>query len=158
MNINIRPLARRDKTATMRIIRTTPEFDEMDKVIAEELIDAYLTDGIDSGYHIYVAVADDRLSGYICYGPTPLTEGTWDLYWVAVTRAKHGLGIGTALLAAAEANIKKAKGRMILVETESHSSYRNTRQFYVKRGYAAICEIPDFYRVGHGKLIYQKLL
>lgn len=130
----------------------------MDRVVAEELVDAYLTDGVNSGYHILIAEEDGMVSGYICYGPTPLTEGTWDLYWIAITRTKHGQGIGTTLLTAAEANIKKARGRMVLIETESHSSYENTRQFYLKRGYTAVCDIPDFYRADHGKLIYQKLL
>lgn len=158
MAIKIRPLTSPDKPAIMDIVSTTPEFDEMDRVVAEELVDAYLADGTESGYHILVAEADARVSGYVCYGPTPLTENTWDVYWIAVAREKHGKGIGTALLTAAESNIKKAKGRMILIETESHTSYEKTQQFYFKRGYTVVCNIPDFYKVGHGKLVYQKLL
>ena len=158
MAIKIRPLTSPDKPAIMDIVSTTPEFDEMDRVVAEELVDAYLADGTESGYHILVAEADVRVSGYVCYGPTPLTEGVWDVYWIAVAREKHGKGIGTALLTAAESNIKKAKGRMILIETESHTSYEKTQQFYFKRGYTVVCNIPDFYKVGHGKLVYQKLL
>jgi GNAT superfamily N-acetyltransferase len=156
--IKIRPLTSPDKPTIMDIVSTTPEFDEMDRVVAEELVDAYLADGTESGYHILVAEADARVSGYVCYGPTPLTENTWDVYWIAVAREKHGKGIGTALLTAAESNIKKAKGRMILIETESHTSYEKTQQFYFKRGYTVVCNIPDFYKVGHGKLVYQKLL
>lgn len=158
MAIKIRPLTSPDKPAIMDIVSTTPEFDEMDRVVAEELVDAYLADGTESGYHILVAEADARVSGYVCYGPTPLTENTWDVYWIAVAREKHGKGIGTALLTAAESNIKKAKGRMILIETESHTSYEKTQQFYFKRGYTVVCNIPDFYKVGQGKLVYQKLL
>ena len=158
MAIKIRPLTSLDKPAIIDIVSTTPEFDEMDRVVAEELVDAYLADGTESGYHILVAEADARVSGYVCYGPTPLTEDTWDVYWIAVAREKHGKGIGTALLTAAESNIKKAKGRMILIETESHTSYEKTQQFYFKRGYTVVCNIPDFYKVGHGKLVYQKLL
>lgn len=158
MAIRIRPLTSPDKPAIMDIVRATPEFDEMDRVVAEELVDAYLADGTESGYHILVAEADVRVSGYVCYGPTPLTEGTWDIYWIAVAREKHGKGIGTALLTAAESNIKKAKGRMILIETESHTSYEKTQRFYFRCGYTVVCNIPDFYKAGHGKLVYQKLL
>ena len=158
MAIRIRPLTSPDKPVIMDIVRATPEFDEMDRVVAEELVDAYLADGTESGYHILVAEADARASGYVCYGPTPLTENTWDVYWLAVAREKHGKGVGTALLTAAESNIKKAKGRMILIETESHTSYENTQQFYFRRGYTVVCNIPDFYKAGHGKLVYQKLL
>ncbi len=158
MAIKIRPLTSPDKPAIMDIVSTTPEFDEMDRVVAEELVDAYLADGTESGYHILVAEADARVSGYVCYGLTPLTESAWDVYWIAVAREKHSKGIGTALLTAAESNIKKAKGRMILIETESHTSYEKTQQFYLKRGYNVVCNIPDFYKGGHGKLVYQKLL
>lgn len=158
MAVKIRPMARRDKPAIMAILKATPEFNETDKAVAKELIDAYLEDSTESGYHILVAETIGKISGYICYGPTPLTKGTWDVYWIAVAKEKHGAGIGTALLTAAEANIKKGKGRMVIIETESHPSYEKTRQFYFRRGYDAVGDIPDFYKVGHGKLVFQKLL
>ncbi len=157
MTLRIRPLVSNDKRVIMSIVKTTPEFDEMDREVAEELIDAYLECSAESGYHLLVAELDKKVAGYICYGPTPLTENVWDVYWIAVAKEKHGGGIGTALLTAAESKIKKAKGRMILIETESHPSYEKTRQFYTGRGYTVVCDIPDFYKVGHGKLVYQKL-
>jgi ribosomal protein S18 acetylase RimI-like enzyme len=154
----IRPLRKSDKTAVMAIVKTTLEFDQMDKKVAEELIDAYLENSTGSGYHLLVAEADSSVSGYICYGPTSLTEDAWDIYWIAVAREKQGRGLGSALLTTTEANIKKAKGRMILIDTESHASYEKTRRFYTGHGYKVVCDIPDFYKVGHGKLVYQKLL
>lgn len=158
VTIKVRPLVKSDKRVIMAIIRATSEFDEMDKAVAEELIDAYLESSTGSGYHILVAEAGSQVSGYTCYGPTPLTKDVWDIYWVAVDRGKHGKGIGTALLKAVETAIRKARGRMVLIETESHPSYEKTRQFYAARGYKVVCEIPDFYKVGHGKITYQKLL
>ena len=41
---------------------------------------------------------DGRLAGWICWGPTPCTLGTYDLYWMAVDPAVHGAGVGTALI------------------------------------------------------------
>jgi len=55
--------------------------------------------------------------------PTPLTEGTWDIYWIVVDNAFRGTGIGRALLRHAEQEIQNAGGRMILIETSSKDEY-----------------------------------
>ena len=121
--------------------------------VAIEVIDSYLNDPEHSGY--YTLVAEDRsgIIGYICYGQTPLTEGTWDLYWEAVSREKQGKGIGSALIDAAEKQIKKAKGRLAIIETSSTPAYEKTRHFHHKNGYNEIACIPDFYSPGDDKII-----
>ena len=105
-----------------------------------------------------VAEDDNEIAGYICYGPTPLTEGTWDMYWEAVDRKKRGQGIGSALIKAAEREIKKARGRMALIETSSTPVYEKTRRFHFHQGYAVIARVPDFYSPGDDKLILRKRL
>ncbi|MBI2328937.1 MAG: GNAT family N-acetyltransferase [Chloroflexi bacterium] len=142
----------------MRILQNTPEFKPSEVVVAEEVIDSYLHDPIASGYYTLVAEIGSTVVGYICYGPTPLTEGTWDLYWAAVTREERGQGIGSALWKAAEAEIKQAQGRLAIIETSSTSEYENTRRFHLGRGYGEIARIPDFYAPGDDKLILQKRL
>jgi ribosomal protein S18 acetylase RimI-like enzyme len=126
--------------------------------VAEELIDCYLEDTLNSGYHILVAHVDSTVAGYICYGPAPLTEGTWDIYWVAVAREKQGQGIGGALMKSAEKEIVKSKGRLSIIETSSTSAYEKTRHFHVSQGYQIVACIPDFYTPGDDKLILQKRL
>ncbi|MDP3879218.1 MAG: GNAT family N-acetyltransferase, partial [Dehalococcoidales bacterium] len=127
-------------------------------VVAEEVINACLHDPASSGYYTLVAEVDSAIAGYICYGPTPLTDGTWDLYWQVVTREKQGQGIGTALIAAAEDEIRKAGGRLALIETSSMPEYEKTRHFHLSRGYGVIACIPDFYAPGDDKVILQKRL
>jgi len=126
--------------------------------VAEELIDCYLEDTSNSGYHILVAHVDSTVAGYICYGPAPLTEGTWDIYWVAVAREKQGQGIGGALMKSAEKEIVKAKGRLSIIETSSTPAYEKTRHFHLSQGYEIVARIPDFYAPGDDKLILQKRL
>ena len=142
----------------MQILRNTPEFKPSEVVIAGEVIDSYLNDPINSGYSVLVAEDSSAIVGYICYGPTPLTDGTWDLYWQAVIREKRGQGIGSALMKAAEEEIRKAKGRLALIETSSTPAYEETRRFHLGRGYEIIARIPDFYSPGDDKLILQKHL
>lgn len=146
-----------DKPALMRILRDTPEFKPVEVQVAEELIDAYLESPATSGYFVLIA-EDGSLAGYICYGPTPLTEGTFDVYWMAVARNRRGQGIGGALLKAAEARIREIKGRLSVIETSTMDSYENTRRFYLGQGYQEIATIPDFYAPGDGKLMLIKRL
>jgi len=148
----------RDKPALMRILRNTPEFKPFEVVVAEEVIDSYLHDPQGSGYFILIADDDSEVAGYICYGETPCTVGTWDIYWEAVAREKRGRGIGTGLNRQAEAAIKKADGRLIIIETSSTPLYENTRRFHIGCGYETIARIPDFYVPGDDKLIMRKKL
>jgi ribosomal protein S18 acetylase RimI-like enzyme len=151
-------MVKRDKPVLMRILRDTPEFKPAEVIVAEEVIDSYLRDPDGSGYNTLVAEADSAIIGYICYGPTPLTEGTWDIYWIAVASEKQDKGIGRALLACAEDKIKGAKGRLIVIETSSQAGYEKTRHFYSGHGYQLISRIPDFYAPDDDKLILQKQL
>jgi GNAT superfamily N-acetyltransferase len=147
-----------DKPALMALLRATPEFKPAEVAVADEVIDSYLADPAGSGYNTLVAEDGPAITGYICYGPTPLTEGTWDVYWVAVTAGEQGRGVGGALLAYAEDRIKEAGGRLVIIETSSQAGYQKTSRFYSKHGYRTIARLPDFYAPGDDKLIWQKRL
>ncbi len=155
---NIQAMAASHKSAIMKILKDTVEFKTIEVDTAEELIDYYLAEGTLSGYHILIAEIDSEVSGYICFGPTPLTEGTWDVYWMAVMPSKKGQGIGTLLLSKAEETVKDHNGRLILIETSSTQAYDLTRRFYHHAGYAIICRIPDFYSPGDGLVVFHKKL
>ena len=147
-----------DKSAIIQILRNIPEFTLAEVDVANEVIDIYLRDSNLSGYHVFVAEADSSIAGYICYGPTPLTEGTWDIYWLAVAPEQQSQGIGKALLSFAEGKINEIGGRLIIIETSSKPEYEATRHFYQAQGYELTCRIADFYAPGDDKLIFQKLL
>lgn len=158
MITRIRQMAPEDKLSIIQILNNTPEFKPSEVIVAEEVIDSYLEDPSGSGYHIFIALIDNSIAGYICYGPTPLTEGTWDLYWLAITPKLQGRGIGKVLIAFAEGKIRQAEGRLAIVETSSSPEYERTRGFYYSRGYELVCRIADFYLPGDDKLIFQKQL
>lgn len=158
MDINIRVMTPEDKPGIMQILRNTPEFKPSEVVIAEEVIDSYLGAPRRSGYNILVAELDSTIAGYICFGLTPLTEGTWDIYWIAVAQDRKRQGIGSVLLKSAEENIREAEGRLSIIETSSIPAYANTRHFYSRHGYETIACLPDFYALGDDKLILQKRL
>jgi len=142
----------------MALLRGLPEFKPAEVVVAEEVIDSYLADPAGSGYNTLVAQDGPVINGYISYGPAPLTEGTWDIYWIAVAAGEQGKGTGGALLAYAEDKIRQAGGRLIVIETSSQPGYEKTRRFYLNHGYEAFARLPDFYAPGDDKLILQKRL
>jgi len=63
----------------------------------------------------------------------------------------------SALMEAAEKEIRQAKGRLAIIETSSTPAYENTVRFHLGQGYELIARIPDFYSPGDDKLILQKL-
>lgn len=99
---------------------------------------------------------EDELVGYACYGPTPATDRTFDLYWIAVDPDAHGAGIGTLLLSEVERRLQGQHARMLVVETSSRSDYTQTRGFYGRRGYTERARVRDFYAPGDDRIIFTK--
>lgn len=130
--------------------------DEID--VAVELVEERLAKGVASGYYFCFADIDNSLAGYVCFGPTPCTIGSYDLYWIAVDAARQGRGLGLSLARAAERAAVGMGGKRMYVETSGKDQYRPTRAFYEKAGYAQAAVLPDFYDVGDDKVIFQKNL
>jgi ribosomal protein S18 acetylase RimI-like enzyme len=94
--------------------------------------------------------------GYVCYGPTPMTEGTYDLYWIASDPKVRGQGVGASLVSRMEADLRGRQARIIRVETSATESYGPTRGFYAALKYTEEARIRDFYKVGDDLIILTK--
>jgi ribosomal protein S18 acetylase RimI-like enzyme len=158
----IRPLVAADRSGVFRILENAGNFTPEEVGTALELIDEWLELGEHSGYLTYVleSQAEDgsEMLGYVCFGPTPLTESTYDLYWIAVDKSKHRGGVGKRLLKFAEEEIARRGGQMLLVETSSQEAYGGTIQFYEKTGYELVGKIKEYYKPGDDKMIFMKKL
>ncbi len=153
--VRIRPTVRADHAPILDILKRTDYFTEPEVEIADELLNSYFDKSAESGYWTYTAETD-RVVGYVCYGPTPLTVGTYDIYWIAVSPEEQGKKIGTELLTFAERDIAGHRGRLITVYTSSQEKYGSTRSFYLRRGYSEGCRIKDYYRPGDDLVVYVK--
>ena len=111
----------------------------------------------DSSYAFLGAFTpEDELVGYACYGPTPDTDRTWDLYWIAVDPTAQRTGGGTRLLTEVERRLEGLNARMLVVETSSRPEYAPTRVFYERRGYAEAARVREFYAPGDDRVIFTK--
>ena len=145
-----RDLAPGDRGPIERILRATGAFDDAEVDVALELVDSPR----DVGYRFVVAEVDGAVAGYACFGATPCTVGTWDLYWIAVDPARQGLGLGRQILGAVEDAVRQEGGRLLVIETASKPEYAATRAFYERCGLELAARIQDFYARGDDKLVY----
>jgi ribosomal protein S18 acetylase RimI-like enzyme len=152
-------MRREDRESAQRILFETQKFTEDEIRIAMETIDVYLNSHSQKDYFIFSAVlGNESIAGFINFGPVPVTEGTYDIYWIAVDPACQGQGVGTVLVNFVEEKMKEMEGRMVCVETSSTGQYSLTQKFYEKLGYVLESRIPDFYRAGDDRLTYVKRL
>ena len=148
-----------DKPRVLDVIRATGMFTPAEVEVAEELIDIYLGSPDQKDYGIVVIESEGQETvGYMTWGPTPLTEGTYDIYWMAVSPGEQGRGRGTALVRWLEDELRRRDGRMILIETSSQPRYAATRRFYVNLDYKEVARVPDFHKPGDDRVIYAKAL
>ncbi|GAB4467596.1 MAG: hypothetical protein Kow0070_30900 [Anaerolineales bacterium] len=155
----ITPAAETDKTQIADITARAGVFsrEEIDSVPA--MFDEYLRYGAEaSGYHFIVYREGMQVLGYAIYGYRDLTDGVYDLYWIAVDPNARRKGVGRKLLTACEEAVRAAGGRMLIAETSGTTEYQPTREFYVRTGFVNEATITDFYKPGDDLKIFVKRL
>lgn len=145
-----------DREAVRALVSSTGFFYPPEIDVAIELVDERLAKGSASGYEFVFVEEQGRLLGYTSYGPIACTEGSYDLYWIAVDASQQRRGLGSLLLRRTEAAIASAGGRRIYIETSNRLQYQPTRVFYERNGYAREAILTDFYAAGDDKVIYGK--
>jgi GNAT superfamily N-acetyltransferase len=152
----LRHLHASDRGRIEEITRAVGLFREDEIPVALEVFgEAIRTGSPDAPYVALGADVDGRLAAWICWGPTPCTLGTYDLYWMAVDPSIQGSGVGTALITEME-RILAGTARLIVVETAGRADYSATRAFYEARGYRATATIPEFYGPGDDQVVFVK--
>jgi D-alanine-D-alanine ligase len=154
--IEIRRCRPEDRQAVLSFLAETGFFRPDEIEVAREVFDAALADGPGEDYQSFVAQVKQETVGWVCFGPTPCTLGTYDIYWVGVAPAWQGRGIGRALTVFAEQAISDRGGRLSVVETSSREAYRPTRRFYEALGYREAGRITEFYGPGDHRVILVK--
>ena len=87
-----------------------------------------------------------------------MTEGTFDLYWIATDPAVRGQGVGSTLITAMETELRARNARLVRVETSATDDYGPTRGFYQRASYREEARLRDFYKAGDDLVILGKRL
>lgn len=153
--MNLRRLKASDLPHLRALLESTGVFAPDEIECAVEVADDVVEKRDD--YEAFVAADDEDLPiAYVVYGPTPMTESTWDLYWIATHARAKGKGVGSAVIERMEQDIRERKGRMVRIETSGKDAYGPTRGFYEKTQYKPVGHFPNFYRAGDDLVILGK--
>lgn len=149
-----------DREQVMAIAAEAGNFAPYEVECVKELWQAYREKGERSGYIFVVcrSESEDRVLGFACFGPHALTEGVYDLYWIATAPTARRQGVGRSLIAYVENAVQARGGRLLVVETSSTLAYAPARRFYEACGYRYEAVIHDFYHPGDDMLVYVKQL
>ena len=140
---------------------------ELKKVLdSSELFPSYLLDDMISDYlsneksrDIWFTTINQGKPISIGYcAPERLTEGTYNLYAIAVHKSKQGNGIGKKMMEYIESELRKNGNRILIVETSGKPEFELTREFYIKCDYKQQAVIPEFYEKGDDKVVFWKKL
>ena len=163
--MRLAPLRHEDRARVSQLLIATAAFSSEEVAVALEIFDetfgAACRPERSAGSALavpdyeFVGTYDDHegLVGYACFGPTPATEGTYDLYWLAVDPAAQGRGAGRSLVQWVEQELGKHGGRLLVVETSSRPDYAHTREFYARGGYIEAARVRDFYAPADDRII-----
>ncbi|MEP6729486.1 MAG: GNAT family N-acetyltransferase [bacterium] len=161
--MRLAPLRPNDRARVSELLVATAAFSSDEVAVALELFDETFAEAhrpqrdrvpAVPNYEFVGAFDDEqRLIGYACFGPTPASEGTYDLYWLAVDPAVQGRGAGRALMRWVEQELERRGARLLVVETSSRADYMHTREFYARGGYAEAARVRDFYAPADDRII-----
>lgn len=152
----IRPTEPADTPDLLNLARATAVFKPLELVALREVLDDYHASNRALGHRAITDEREGRAVGFAYYAPAAMADRAWYLWWIAVDPELQARGLGSALLTAAEHDIRTRGGRMLLIETSSLPHYEPTRRFYLKHGYEQASVLADFYADGDDLVVFCK--
>jgi ribosomal protein S18 acetylase RimI-like enzyme len=167
MQIRLGALQRGHRDRLREILDATEMFRDEEVAVALELFDEAFADrpvpapydpgdGVANYEFIGSFSREGQLVGYVCFGATPGTDRTYDLYWIAIHPHFQHAGGGSLLMEEVERRLRQREARLLVVETSSRDGYAPTRRFYQSRGYGEAARLRDFYEPGDHRVIFTK--
>ncbi len=135
-----------DRQPILSAARSVGVFNDEEVNTVSELFDGYLRDPKQSGYN-FLSAKDDAgaVLGFACWGPTSLSKGAVDLYWICTTQSAQGQGVAAALFHAVEAAARALGRWLIVIWTSNRPDYAPARHFYLRMGCELAAQLREFY-------------
>lgn len=126
--------------------------DELSQMLAQHF------DSAANSHDLWFTDDDGGPVGVAYTAPERMTEGTWNLYLIAIHPDRQRQGRGKALLVHVEQMLAERGERVLLVETSGTEDFDYVRAFYRNSGYNEEARIRDFYTDGVDKIVFRKIL
>jgi len=152
----IRPTTPEETDLLVTLTDETGVFKPHEVVALREVLDEYHESNREYGHRAVTYEEHGKPAGFAYFAPASMTDRTWYLYWIAVSKKIQAKGIGGKLLKYAEDEIRQANGRVLFIETSSLPHYDLTRKFYVKQGYDTSAVLKDYYSDGDDMVVFSK--
>ena len=136
------------------LVTATGVFTEEEARVAGELATTTLN-GIETYRFLFAERPGGALRGFVCFDRIPLSEVSFDLYWIAVAAEEQGTGLAQELLRRTAAFAKSKRGLWLFAETSSREPYARARAFYLRAGFDEVARFEDFYALGDDKLMFR---
>jgi len=160
--IRQRSLEPQDRPRIAALLESLTAFTAEERAVALELVDHRLEHPGSDDYRFVLSFVEpgpglpEELAGYLCYGRTPMTRSTYDLYWVGTSPAYARSGVARGLVTRLESEIAREGGGLIRVETGSREGHGAAVHFYDAVGFTRTATIPGFYAPGDDLIIFTK--
>lgn len=154
MKNQIRKVIQQDVNALKEVLDSSELFPS--EMLEEMIADYFNNPNTQDIWFTYVENEKPLSIGYCA--PEKLTEGTYNLYAIAVNKELQGKGIGKKMMTYIENFLQEQGHRILLVETSSDSTFELTRTFYLKCGYTEEATIREFWKEGEDKVVFWKKL
>jgi ribosomal protein S18 acetylase RimI-like enzyme len=146
-----------DTSALIALAAASGLFDPNQTDDLAQMLDKHFSDK-DRTQDIWLTDYDNEPVGIAYIAPERMTEGTWNLYLIAVHPDRQKQGRGKALLSYVEQMLMERGERILLVETAGTDDFEYVREFYRKNGYEEEARIREFYTAGIDKIVFRKAL
>lgn len=148
-----------DRPRIEALLTSLSAFTPDERAVALELVDHRLEHPTSEDYRFilaFAAAAPDTLAGYLCYGRTPMTQSTYDLYWLGTSPDFARSGVARRLVASLEGEIARAGGGLIRVETGSREGHGAAVHFYDAVGFTRSATLGGFYAPDDDLIIFTR--
>ena len=102
VDVDIRSLGTEDRRVLLEITRSPPFFRPDEIEIADEILQGSCAMDRRPLQSVGRRQVENRMAGWSCHGRVPLTDATFDLYWIVVDPHFKTVGVGRQLLAEVE--------------------------------------------------------
>lgn len=153
--MNLRALKSSDESLMQTLLHDIELFNQEEIDVVNELLGVYLHQEDKKDYQFFGHENEHgSLVSFICFGPTPMTKNTFDLYWIGTHPQLRGKGLAVKLIDHMKKTMITAQAKLIRVETSSKELYANTQAFYDRLNFIEAARIKDFYNDNDDLITY----